>query len=251
MQHCRFQSILLEKIFMKKFAYTLLTVIIVFTATALPALAQSTESRQVAGFNCIALAGPFTVHVKIDGTESLKISSNPNIIKLIETVVEDSTLKIRFKDNLENGQGDSDHPIEIYVTAKSLSSLANTGSGSVDVDGNVTGSDVSIVLNGAGSIQSSVKSSNLKVIMSGAGRVYLSGTVDKAKVLINGAGDMNSRDLKTQDAAVIISGSANVHFSADKTVSANIVGSGSVLYSGNATVTDSHIIGAGGVSRAN
>ncbi|HZX59142.1 MAG TPA: head GIN domain-containing protein [Mucilaginibacter sp.] len=236
---------------MKKFAYTLSVAVIVFIATALSSLAQSTENRQVAGFNRIASAGPFTVHVKIDGTESLKISNKPDVIKFIETVVEDGTLKIKFKDDLENGQGESDRPIDIYITAKSLSCLANTGSGSIDVDGNVTGNDVSIVLNGAGSIKSSVKSGNLQVIMSGAGRTNLSGTVDKAKVLINGAGEMNGRDLKTKDAAVTISGSANVYFSADNTVSANIIGSGSVYYSGTATIASSNVIGAGGVSKAN
>ena len=236
---------------MKKFAYTLLAVIIVFTAAAFPASAQSVESRSVSGFNSIAVAGPFTVRVKIDGTESLRISNKPDVIKFIETVVEDGILKIRFKDNLENGQGESDRPIEIYVTAKSLSSLTNTGSGSVKVDGSITGSNVSVVINGAGKIEASVQSGNLLVIISGAGRMQLSGAVDKAKVAINGAGEMNGRDLKTKDASVSISGSANVYFAAEKTVSANIIGSGSVLYSGNATVTDKNIIGSGGVSKAN
>lgn len=235
---------------MKKFVFKLLAATVALAAT-LSASAQSVESRQVSGFSRIALSGAFTVHVSIDGSESLKISSKPDVIKFIETVVEDSTLKIRFKDNLKNGQGDSDRPIDIYITAKALSSLANTGSGSVKVDGTITGTVVRIVMNGAGKIESSVQSGNLLVIMSGAGRVQLRGTADKAKVAINGSGEMNGRNLKTENTSVTISGSANVYLSADKTVSANIEGPGSVYYSGNATVTDKNIIGTGGVSKVN
>ena len=234
---------------MKKIAFTLSAIVMVFIAATLSASAQSIESRQVARFNHIGSTGPFTVHVKIDGTESLKISAQPDVIPFIETFVEDSILQIKFKDNLKDGQGDSDRPIDIYVTAKSLTSVANIGSGSVNVDGNVTGSDVRIVLDGAGTIQSSIKSGNLQVMMRGAGRVRLNGTADKAKIVIIGAGEMNSRNLKTKDASVVIKGAGNVYFGADKTVSANIVGAGSVYYSGNATVTDKYVNGAGGVSK--
>jgi len=63
------------------------------------------------------------VHVKIDGTESLKISSSADVIRVIETVVENGTRKVKFKDLLKNGEGDTNGPIDIYVTAKSLSSI--------------------------------------------------------------------------------------------------------------------------------
>lgn len=234
---------------MKKIAHTLLVVMLVFTA-AFTASAQSEESRPVSGFNRIASGGPFNVHVKINGTESLRISSRADIIKLIETVVEDGTLKIKFRDHLRDGEGDSDGPIDIYVTAKSLSSLANAGSGSIKVDGTVTGSNVSVVLSGSGDIESAVRSENLRATISGSGSIKLNGSADEAKVVISGSGEMNGHDLKTKDATVTITGSGNAYFSADKTVSARIVGSGNVVYSGNATITDSRTVGSGSVSKA-
>jgi hypothetical protein len=236
---------------MKKIAYTALVIMFAITSISSPASAQPMESRYVSGFNRIASNGPFTIHVKIDGTESLYITNKPEVIKSIETVVEDSVLKIRFKNNMENRHGDSDRPVEIYITAKSIACLENTGSGFIDVDGEVVGNTVSIVLNGAGTIQSSVKTNNLQVIMSGAGHTNLSGTADNAKVSINGSGEMNGRNLKTKNASVTIGGSANVYFSADKTVSASIAGSGSVYYSGNAIITEKNVIGAGGISKTN
>jgi hypothetical protein len=234
---------------MKRIAFSLFAVITIFTEAAPPASAQSVESRQVSGFNSMVSGEALNVHVKIDGTESLKISTRSDVIKFISTVVEDGTLKIKFKDNLKAGEGDSDGPIDVYVTAKSLSSVIKEGSGSVDVDGAVTGNDVNIVLNGSGNIKSSVKSENLKLTISGAGAIRLSGTADKAEVTIAGPGQMNGRDLKTRHASVMITGAGSAYLSADKTVSAHIIGAGSVVYSGNARVTDSKTIGSGGISK--
>jgi len=226
---------------MKKITYTLFVVIMLVAATRNLVSAQSVESRPVAGFNGLSSEGPFTVHVKIDGTESLKISTQSNesdIIKLIETVVENGTLRIKFKDHLENGQGNTEGPIDIYVTAKSLSSLVKQGSGFITVDGAIAGSNVNIVVNGSGKITSSVKSGNLQVTITGPGSVQLTGTADKAETTINGPGELNGRDLNTKDASAVITGSGTAYFAAEKTIAAHVAGSGYVVYSGNAVVTN-------------
>ncbi|WP_295670649.1 head GIN domain-containing protein [uncultured Mucilaginibacter sp.] len=234
---------------MKRLTYTIFAAILVF-AVSFKSSAQSGESRQVSGFHSIASGGPFNVHVKINGTESLKISTRPDIIKLIETVVEDGTLKIKFRDHLRSGEGDTDGPIDIYVTAKSLSALVNSGSGSIRVVGAaVSGENVNIVLSGSGDIESAVKTGNLHTTISGSGTIQLRGSVNETKVVISGSGEMKGKELKTNSASVVISGSGNAYLNADKTVSAHIVGSGNVVYSGNATITDSKTVGSGSVSK--
>jgi cytoskeletal protein CcmA (bactofilin family) len=234
---------------MKRFFYTLFAAILVFVATS-TASAQSEQTRQVSGFTSLASSGPFRVHVNINGTESLKLSGKSEILDKIETVVEDGKLEIKFK-NHHNWNGDEDEgEIDVYVTAKSLSALANAGSGSIKVDGNLSGERVSIVLSGSGDIESSVKTAELHANISGSGSIHLNGSADAAKVNIAGSGEMNARDLKTNTASVMITGSGNAYFTADKTVSAHIVGSGNVVYSGNASITDSRTVGSGNVSKA-
>ncbi|MDR3694519.1 head GIN domain-containing protein [Mucilaginibacter sp.] len=233
---------------MKRLTYTFCAVMLIIIAS-FNALAQSGESRQVSGFHSIASAGPFDVHVNINGTESLKISAGSEIIKEIETVVEDGTLKIKFKHHHE-WNSDNYGKIDVYVTAKSLSSLVNSGSGSIRVEGAaVSGEEVNVVLNGSGDIESAVKSGNLHATISGSGSILLRGSSDETKVVISGSGEVKAKALKTNSASVVISGSGNAYFNADKTVSAHIVGSGNVVYSGNATITDSKTVGSGSVSK--
>jgi hypothetical protein len=234
---------------MKRIAYTFFAALLTFTAS-LTASAQSEESRQVSGFNGIASSGPFDVHVNINGTESLKISASSKIINEIETIVEDGTLKIKFKHHDDWTHNDDYGQINVYVTAKSLSSLANAGSGSIKVDGTVSGNDVNVVLSGSGDIQTVVKSSNLHTTISGSGSIDINGSADQTKVTIAGSGEVKGKHLKTNNASVRITGSGSAYFTADKTVSARIAGSGNVVYSGNATITESRTIGSGSVSKA-
>jgi hypothetical protein len=231
---------------MKKIAYSIFAAVLVIAGT-LKASAQSEETRQVSGFNSIASGGSFDVHVKINGTESLKISAEPDAIKEIETVVEDGTLKIKFKHH--NWGHENFGKVDIYVTAKSLSSLVSAGSGSIKVDGAISGSKVNIVLSGSGNVSSSVKAGELHASISGSGSIDINGSADETKLTIAGSGGMNGRDFKTGTASVSIAGSGNAHLGAEKSISASIVGSGNVTYSGSATISDSRTVGSGRLSK--
>ena len=234
---------------MKRIAYSIFAAVLLVAGT-LKATAQSQETRQVSGYNSLSSSGPFNVHIKIDGTESLKISASSEVISKIETTVEDGKLQIKLKrhtpwTNDDNGR------IDIYVTAKLLGSLVNAGSGSVDVEsGILSGSKVNVVLSGSGSINTAVKSDDLHAVLSGSGSVHIKGHSDEATIAISGSGEVKGKELKTNDASVTITGSGNAYISADKTVSARIIGSGNIVYSGNASV-DSKTIGSGRVSKEN
>src|SRR5579863_3855212 len=100
---------------MKRLSCLILSAAII-ALVSIKASAQS-QTRSVSGFNSIASAGPFNVYVKLDGNEGVKVEADADIINDIETVVEDNTLKIRFKDR-EYRHHDI-HKDEVYVEAKS------------------------------------------------------------------------------------------------------------------------------------
>jgi len=234
---------------MKKLAYFIFSAALIITA-ALNVSAQSEMTRSVSGFNKLASSGPFNVHVKIDGTESLKISASQGIINEIETVVEDGKLEIKFKHHYEWNH-DNIGKVDVYVTAKSLSSIINAGSGTIKVDGTITGGDASVTLSGSGSVESAIKSGTLHATLSGSGAIRLTGRVaGETKITLSGSGEVNAKQLKTETASVLITGSGNAYFEAEKSISAHIVGSGNVLYTGNPTVNSGFTVGSGKVSKA-
>jgi hypothetical protein len=232
---------------MKKLTYTITAALLFIAATF---TAQAQQSRAVSGFNAIASGGPFDVHVKIDGSESLKINAPEKIINEIETVVEDGTLHIKFKRHFNNWNDGDYGKIDIYVSAKSLSSLSNAGSGNIHVDGTVNGSSVNLSLSGSGNITTAVKAGDFHVSISGSGNVRLNGSAGETKINIAGSGQLDAKSFKTANASVSIAGSGSAYLTAEKTIGGSIVGSGSVVYSGNATITENHSIGSGSISKA-
>jgi hypothetical protein len=235
---------------MKKITYSIFAVFLFIAATK-NTFAQSEQKREVSGFNSIASGGPFHVHVKIDGTESLRLTGDASVLNEIETVVKGEKLAIQFKHDYDREHGsDEAGDINIYITAKSLSALTNAGSGSTTVDGVLSGDNVKLILSGSGSITSAVKSEGLHITMSGSGSIHLNGSSNNASIAIAGSGEMLGKEFKTNTASVSIAGSGNAYFAADTNISAHIAGSGSVIYSGNANVSDSRTVGSGRITKA-
>ena len=207
------------------------------------------QVRSVSGFHSIGSGGSFAVHVKINGTESLKIDgADAQTAGLIETIVRDGNLEIRWKRGSEphhyNGR------IDVYVTAKSLSDLSNAGSGSIDVDGVLKGGNVSVTLSGSGSIMTGIDAGKLSITMSGSGTAKLKGKATNTDITISGSGKLSADGLATDMAEVTISGSGDTYITVNKSISADIVGSGSVRYSGAGTIGSVKTVGSGRVSKA-
>lgn len=211
--------------------------------------ASAQETRQVSGFDAVASSGSFNVYIKMGSTESVKVDADASIISEIETVVDGHTLKIRFKDH-EGRHQHNYKKADVYVTAKSLNSLVNSGSGSMKVDGTISTDDFKVVLSGSGDMSTSVKSDALHAIISGSGSIKLSGSAGDANFRISGSGQIDGKGLKTVNTEAGITGSGDIFVAVAKRVTAHITGSGNVIYTGNADVINPSYTGSGRVSKA-
>ncbi|MEN3277914.1 MAG: hypothetical protein V7631_3704, partial [Massilia sp.] len=105
------------------------------------------ETRDVGHFRGVALALPANVELRVGNSESVTIETDDNLLPLIETEVENGTLKIRtVKKNL-NLQTRS---MKIVVQARAIDHLAVAGSGSLDADA-LQARNLKLDLGGSGS----------------------------------------------------------------------------------------------------
>jgi hypothetical protein len=193
------------------------------------------ETRAVSGFTKIGSGGDFNVHIKIDGTESVKLMGKAETINQVETIVKDGELVIQWKDSWNEHDMRKWGVLDIYVTVKSLSAIESAGSGNITVDGTVTADKFEIHSSGTGNILCTVNTPNLYATKTGSGWLDLNGKADSAKIELVGSGQLNAKELKTDIALVNIVGSANAYLVVNKTIGGQISGSGNVNYSGNAT----------------
>jgi len=82
-----------------------------------------TETRPITKFSKIEVAGTGDLQVMIGDTPSLEITTDDNILPLVETKVEGDTLKINPTKNVDPKTG-----IHIKVVAPSLSEVTAAGS---------------------------------------------------------------------------------------------------------------------------
>src|SRR5476651_307900 len=188
---------------MKKLIFSgmalLLTVSMAFNSPA------QTVTRNVSGYTGVSCGGPFNVFIKIDGTESIKLDVDANVVNDIKTEVENGVLKVEFKDHWKSHR--NIQRANIYITAKTLGYLGNSGSGNTTVDGVMSAQNARVALSGSGNIKTAVKSSTLDLSISGSGSIDIKGSTGMADVHIAGSGEVNGKDLKTQTVEARISGS--------------------------------------------
>lgn len=233
---------------MKRLAFTLIAAF-TLAATTITASAQSKEeTRTVSDFNSVAAAGPFNVHIKLGNTESLTINADQRLLDKIETFVENGgSLQIKIKKS-EWKLFQDVQKIDVYITAKSLKTLVNSGSGTMTVDGLINADSFTTVMSGSGSISASAKANEFHAVISGSGSVKIDGSASKVDAMISGSGQLQAKDFSTSTAKFTITGSGEAYIHADKEIHSSLIGSGSVFYTGNAQISTSKI-GSGKVTK--
>jgi len=191
------------------------------------------ELRQVSGFHALANSGSIQVEVRFGNSESVRLEGDEAAIREIETVVENGTLKIRFKkQSWANGRNWG--KVTAHVTAKRLDALSQSGSGSINVTGEISGNELNASVSGSGRITFASEANICNASVSGSGRIVAKGNAREANVSISGSGRFDGEELRSRSANLKVSGSGNIRIHADEQLDAAISGSGNIHYSGNA-----------------
>jgi hypothetical protein len=203
------------------------------------------QARDVAQFSALALSTGAKVEVRLGNTEGITIETDDNIMPLLETVVEGSTLHIRPAK--KNMQLDT-RTMRIVVQARELQRISVGGSGSVDA-ANLSGGKLSFEMGGSGSILAhNIKGSKVAVSLGGSGSVKTSGMAEDLDISIGGSGEVHAGDLAVRKASVSIGGSGDATVNANKMLSVSVAGSGDVAYYGDPQISKT-VVGSGGVKR--
>lgn len=164
------------------------------------------------------------LNITCSGKDSLKVTADSNLIPLIETTVQDDTLKISAKKSFK-----TKNKILIEVNPTTLKSFKLSGSGNTNI--------------------SEVKGDHLDLELSGAGNLNASGQVKKVSVDMSGSGNWDLEHLDVNDATIKVNGSGNVTVFCRKSLDCYISGSANVRYRGNPDTITKDISGSGRVSK--
>lgn len=204
------------------------------------------QQRQVSHFTGLAFEVPGKLELRLGDLDSVTIETDDNLLPLVETVVENGTLKIRpSKRNLKL----KTRNLKIVVQARQIERLALGGSGSVDADV-LRAPRLDIDLGGSGEINvRSLESESVAVSLGGSGDFKAAGgTARKLSVSIGGSGTVDMGRVQSDSASISVAGSGEATVWARHELSMTIAGSGDVNYYGDPRVSKS-VVGSGDARR--
>lgn len=216
-----------------------------------------TRRASLENFHSLRVAGsPDVVYIQSNKQPGIEIYGQDNIVPLIEAIIENGTLIIKFK---KNTTITNVRKLEIKVTGPALREATVQGSGDISfADGMKTDNALSLQVRGSGDIDGNrieaqtldlrvqgsgdiklhrVRTSETTATVQGSGDIHINGKSRNANYKVNGSGDIHAQDLEVENVEARVSGSGDIRCFATKTLTGGVSGSGDVSYKGNPEIS--------------
>jgi len=205
-----------------------------------------TQTRTVGNFTGVSSEMSGKVNFTIAPDYKVEITAQQNILDVLNTNVVNGVLHIDFKNNVRVKQHED---LLINITAPYADYFRLSGSGNMNVQGDITANNLKVTLSGSGDItvQNAVIADKIDTDISGSGNISIAGgSAVNEDVDISGSGKVEMAGVDAQNAVTHTSGSGDVKVALSTNLDAHISGSGSVYYHGNPIIS-THISGSGRV----
>ena len=180
-----------------------------------------TEERSLVSFVSLDAGGAFEIEWQ-NGSPALRITTDENLLRYIESNVSDDTLHLRTR-----GHVWPSHGIKVVI-----SSPTRAG-------GKIRGAVKLIVKQLSGPI--------FALEAKGASQVLLDGNVDRLLVDMTGASQLTAAGLQAKTAEISTTGAGDAEVAVSDMLKVAITGAGKVTYSGNPPTIKKQITGAGSI----
>jgi Putative auto-transporter adhesin, head GIN domain len=183
----------------------------------------ATQTRAVATFSSVDLAGDNEVTVLVGGKQSVVVHADSNLIGHVTTRVMARTLVIA-----NTGSYTAKTPMSVQVRVPSLAAVQLSGDGMISVSG--------------------IKAQRLTMTVPGSGILSASGTTTKLDVTLGGDGEAQLNNLVARHVHAVVSGSGLIQVTATTVLDAAIPGDGALMYSGDPAHVTTSVTGTGAVT---
>lgn len=202
------------------------------------------ETRNVGAFIGVDLRCDADVELVRDSTFTIEFTGQENILKVLDTKVENGNLIIDYKKRVWHH-----NKVKIIIHTGNLQSVFISGSGNINIQNEMNANTFDLKISGSGNINAAtLKAETLTAHISGSGNIKIpGGAIQSARFSISGSGNINSEYAVSAAMDAKISGSGNITVNVSETLNASISGSGDIKYIGNPTVTV-NISGSGKVT---
>jgi len=201
------------------------------------------ETRELKSFHALDIGGAFEVNLRQGSPQSVKITSDDNLIPHIITKVKDGELEVYTKGNIQNAT-----KLYIDIVVANIDKFDLSGACKLKTLNFITSNEMEIESSGASHISIQLKCKKLDLDFSGASNGRLFGSAKVLNIDASGACDLDCSKLNAEVVKIDASGASTIEVLAKKTIYVEASGASTVNYTGNA-VSDIHTSGAANVEK--
>jgi hypothetical protein len=180
-----------------------------------------TEERPITSFANVDASGAFEIEWQ-NGSPSVRITTDENLLPYIENNVSDDTLRLRSRDHVW-----PTHGIKVVISSPTRTGAKMRGA-------------VKLIVKQLSGLTFALESK-------GASEVILDGTIDRLLADMTGASQLAADGLQAKTAEISTTGAGDADVSVSDTLKVVITGAGKVTYSGNPPTIKKQITGAGSI----
>ncbi len=180
------------------------------------------EERSVDPFSKIEFRGAGTLTVRQGKKQSVSITTDDNLLTVIDTVVTDGKLEIKPNNDISN------FTLNLEVVVTNIEELKISGAGTMNLD--------------------SIEADDLMVTISGATKIVGNGKVKNLTVKSSGASKLDMKELVAQSVFINASGASTSTVNATEKIDAKVSGVGKITCYGSPKIVDKSVKGVGKVT---
>lgn len=183
-----------------------------------------TQKREVSGFTKIEAGGAFQVEVVAGQDFGLEIQADDNLVPLIQTKVDGSTLKLDTQKRYSTR-----NRVKVKITAPEINEIHVSGATRFNVSG--------------------IENQKMFVDISGASRVELNGMAEVLNVEMGGASKLDASNFKSAKVKVDGGGASSAKVNVSAELDVDLGGASRLAYSGDPKVVNRNTSGVARIRR--
>lgn len=173
----------------------------------------ASQSRPVSGFSAVTVSGPLRLVLQQAEVESLEVTADDNVLRVVESEVRGTRLFLGFAPNTSLTRI---HEVVCRVTMRVVRDIEASGASRLEISG--------------------LDTPGLAVLLSGATLGSASGTVDDLTVDVSGASRWTAGALRSRSVTATVSGAGYGLVRAEDSLVANVSGASMLEYLGDPRV---------------
>jgi hypothetical protein len=208
-------------------------------ASLAPALAQSTQTRQVPAFHAIQVSTGIELDLTAGRSQRVEVSAATDEYRdHIETTVRDGVLTLRYKNDDDRNRHDrTNKHLRVAVTADQLTALSASSGSSVRTSGDFDAPEFQLDVSSGASVKAGLDTGALTVRQSSGSSSDLSGHAASLDVQSSSGATFDAASLRTDRCRAEASSGSSVRVAVKDDLVAQASSGGSISYQGSPQLT--------------